>query len=59
MINKKLGNIRKTGYYLDPILKSEEAQVTRKNIMESKTATDWTSCEAYQSLIGDMKKLFI
>ncbi|MEM0147643.1 MAG: radical SAM protein [Candidatus Micrarchaeaceae archaeon] len=57
MVNNKLGNIRETQYYLDPILQSEEAQIIRKSIKESKIATDWTACEAYQALVGDIKKI--
>ncbi len=57
MLNDKLGNIRETGYRLDSILSGSTAEQVRKELSKGNTIKDWTSCEAYQSLLGDAKKL--
>ncbi len=57
MLNNKLGNIRETGYRLDSILNGSKAAEARNEIAKGIGANDWTSCEAYQSIMGDAKKL--
>ena len=57
MWNKEIGNIRDTEYSLEPLLKSEEAQSVRDDILNGREPNQWTSCEAYQSLIGNIPRL--
>ncbi|MEM3841567.1 MAG: radical SAM protein [Candidatus Micrarchaeaceae archaeon] len=57
MWNKEIGNIRNTGYSLEPLIKSEAANSVRNDIAEGKEPSQWTSCEAYQSLVGNIPRL--
>jgi hypothetical protein len=50
----RIGNIRDTNYELDPIWHSTEANRVRAEIREGKEPSNWTSCEAYQAIIGDI-----
>jgi len=54
---RKLGSIRKTGYDLEPILHSNEADAIRRSIKEGREPSSWTSCEAYQSIVGRVPSL--
>ncbi|MDE1869641.1 MAG: radical SAM protein [Candidatus Micrarchaeota archaeon] len=54
MWNKKIANIREIGYDLTKVWNGPEAQEIRKEIREGKEPTQWTSCEAYQTIIGDV-----
>ncbi len=54
MWGKKLGNIRETGYDLVPIWKGKAAEEARRLISEKAEPEAWTSCEAYQSIIGNV-----
>lgn len=56
MWNEKLGSIRDTDYSLEPIWNGEKAVELRKN-RSGKEPEQWTSCEAYQSIIGNAKSL--
>ncbi|MGC8662770.1 MAG: radical SAM/SPASM domain-containing protein, partial [Candidatus Micrarchaeia archaeon] len=58
MWNVKLGNIRDTGFNLDPILNSKLSFSIRKDIEEGREPTQWTSCEAYQAIMGKLPSLF-
>ena len=57
MWDKKIGNIRDTGYELEPILHSKEADDVRSLIKEGKEPNCWTACEAYQSIAGHITSL--
>lgn len=54
MWDKKIGNIRDTGYDLMPIWKSAEAERARDVIRNGNDPGSWTACEAYQSIIGHL-----
>ena len=56
MWDKKIGNIRDTGYDLGKIWSSPEANEIRKSIKEGKEPDSWTACEAYQTIVGDIKE---
>ena len=57
MWNKEIGNVRDTGYSLEPLLNSEAAKSVRADILEGREPNQWTSCEAYQSLVGNIPRL--
>ncbi len=54
MWNYKIGNIRETGYDLGPIWESSQANDARLKIKLGQDPKHWTSCEAYQSILGDI-----
>ncbi|MGI0100258.1 MAG: radical SAM/SPASM domain-containing protein [Candidatus Micrarchaeaceae archaeon] len=54
MWDRKLANIRDIGYDLDKAWNSGEANEIRNIIEEGKDPVHWTSCEAYQSILGSM-----
>lgn len=56
MWDEKLGNVRDTGYDFVPILASQRSIALRsmRSVVEPE---QWTSCEAYQSLAGNIKAL--
>ena len=55
MWGRKIGNIRESNYSLDGIWHNAEAEEVRKLIREGKEPAGWTACEAYQSIVGDIK----
>jgi MoaA/NifB/PqqE/SkfB family radical SAM enzyme len=57
MWNKKVGNIRESGYDLVPILSSQASNEVRKDITEGREPDEWTSCEAYQIITGRIASL--
>ncbi|MEM0149379.1 MAG: radical SAM protein [Candidatus Micrarchaeaceae archaeon] len=57
MWNRKIGNIRDTAYSLNPLWENSEARAVRKLIREGKEPSQWTSCEAYQSIMGKISSL--
>ncbi|MEM3781499.1 MAG: SPASM domain-containing protein, partial [Candidatus Micrarchaeaceae archaeon] len=57
MWNEKIGNIRSTAYDLAPLLASQKAAELRRAISEGKEPNAWTSCDAYQTLAGNIKEL--
>ena len=59
MWDKKIGNIRDTGYDLSRIWSSPEADEIRSSIKEGKEPDSWTACEAYQTIVGDIKEAVI
>ncbi|MEM3212031.1 MAG: radical SAM/SPASM domain-containing protein [Candidatus Micrarchaeaceae archaeon] len=59
MWNEKIGNIRSTDYNLLPVLASSKAAELRRTITEGKEPNSWTSCDAYQTLVGNIKELLL
>jgi Fe-coproporphyrin III synthase len=57
MWERELGNVRDTGYDLEPIWLSKGAEEVRSMIKEGKEPACWTSCEAYQSIAGNIPSL--
>jgi MoaA/NifB/PqqE/SkfB family radical SAM enzyme len=57
MWGRKIGNVRETGYDLAPLWDNEDAQDVRRMIKEGKEPGAWTSCEAYQALVGNALSL--
>jgi MoaA/NifB/PqqE/SkfB family radical SAM enzyme len=53
MWNSKLANLREIGYDLGRIWRGAEANEVRGLIREGKDPKHWTSCEAYQSIVGN------
>ena len=54
MWNRRIGNLRETGYDLKPLLKSAEARTVRELIGRGEEPSAWTACEAYQSIAGNL-----
>ena len=54
MWDKKIGNIREHDYKLSDIWSSDIARETRKEIKQGKEPKQWTACEAYQSITGNL-----
>ncbi len=54
MWGRKIGNIRETDYSLEPLWKNDAANEIRKLIREGKEPKNWTACEAYQAIVGDV-----
>ncbi len=59
MWGRKIGSIRETNYDLAPIWKSSDAEDVRRLIREGKEPGNWTACEAYQSIVGDIKSFIV
>ena len=57
MWDKKLGNVRDIKYALDSILEGSAAKEVREAIKTGNEPVQWTSCEAYQALVGDVLSL--
>lgn len=55
MWDRKIGNIRDSGYELDRIWNSHEAKAARSELGKGAVPEQWTSCEAYQCIIGNVK----
>lgn len=58
MWNERIGSIRSTGYELMPLWNSDAAVELRRHRRE-REPSQWTSCEAYQSIIGNAKSLLV
>lgn len=56
--NKKIGSLRATNYDLAPILNSALAIDTIGSIKQKKCPNCWTPCEAFPSIITDMRNSF-
>ena len=54
MWGRRIGNIRETDYDLGPILTSSDAVDVRKLISEGREPDNWTACEAYQAIVGNI-----
>ncbi|MDE1871063.1 MAG: radical SAM protein [Candidatus Micrarchaeota archaeon] len=59
MWDKKIGNVREVGYDLSKLWNNEEAKKVREEIATGKEPNQWTSCEAYQILTGNVVSLFV
>lgn len=59
MWDQKIGNVREVNYDLSKLWNNELAQKVRNDIKEGKEPNQWTSCEAYQILTGNMLSLFV
>jgi hypothetical protein len=57
MWDRKVGNIRESGFDLRPIWRGEPAERARKGIKDGLEPNFWTSCEAYQTITGHMLSL--
>ncbi len=53
---RKMGNLRDHGYSLLEIIRSEYAEELRKGIENGRCPQCWTPCEAYQMILGDLKR---
>ncbi len=54
MWGRKIGSIRESGYSLEPIWHSKDADEVRGLIKEGKEPSNWTACEAYQAIVGNV-----
>jgi MoaA/NifB/PqqE/SkfB family radical SAM enzyme len=52
--DEPLGNIRETGYSLEPILRSPQAAELRRKILAKNCPNCWTPCEAYPTLAANL-----
>jgi len=59
MWDTKIGNIRDTSYDLLPLWHNDQAKSVREAIKEGREPNQWTSCEAYQMLTGNIISLLI
>ena len=56
MWNRPLGNIREHQYNLQNVLNSNDVTESIKTIEDKRCSHCWTPCEAYQSIIGNIKE---
>jgi MoaA/NifB/PqqE/SkfB family radical SAM enzyme len=54
MWDRKIGNVRNVGYDLMPLWNNDESKGVRDDIKKGKEPNQWTSCEAYQILTGNV-----
>ncbi|MCL4371746.1 radical SAM protein [Candidatus Marsarchaeota archaeon] len=54
MWDKRIGNIKEHDYSLDALWDSEIAKQTRHEIRQGMEPKQWTACEAYQSITGNL-----
>jgi Fe-coproporphyrin III synthase len=59
MWDKKIGNIRDVHMDLMQLWNNDAAKEVRKEIEEGKEPNQWTSCEAYQTLTGNILSIFV
>ncbi len=57
MWSKKVGNIRDVNYELAKLWHTPEAEEIRHEIRAGMEPSEWTSCEAYQSITGSIGSL--
>ncbi|MGC8479319.1 MAG: radical SAM/SPASM domain-containing protein [Candidatus Micrarchaeia archaeon] len=57
MWGRKIGNIRDYDYSIEKMWHGVDAEEVRNLIREGKEPSCWTACEAYQCLVGDVKRL--
>ncbi len=55
MWNRKVGNVRDAGYDMAKIWHCQEAEAARKDIAGGLEPKHWTACEAYQSIVGNIR----
>ncbi len=58
MWDLKLGNVRENNYSITDILNSKAALDAKKIISDGGDPKHWTSCEAYQSIVGNIPSIF-
>ncbi len=59
MWDRKIGNVRDVNYDLSGLWNNDEAKGIREEIANGKEPNQWTSCEAYQTLTGNVLSLFV
>jgi MoaA/NifB/PqqE/SkfB family radical SAM enzyme len=59
MWDKKVGNIKEVGFDLSQLWNNDIAKSVREDIANGKEPSQWTACEAYQILTGNIPSLFI
>ncbi|MGC8567886.1 MAG: radical SAM protein [Candidatus Micrarchaeia archaeon] len=59
MWNYKLGNIKDYSFDLKKILENEHTKEALELQKKGKAPDQWTACEAYQSLVGDAKRIIL
>ena len=52
--SKPIGRLRETGMRLDPIWNAYETTQLQREIWDGQCPQCWTSCEAYQSILGNV-----
>ncbi len=57
MWDRKIANVREIGYDVDSVWEGKEAQEVRAEIKEGREPKQWTACEAYQSITGNLTSL--
>lgn len=57
MWDHKIGNVKDVQFDLSKLWNNEEAQKIREEIKAGKEPNQWTSCEAYQTLTGNILSL--
>jgi len=57
MMNETLGNLREYNYDLNKILNLENTNKVLNNIKNKQCPMCWTPCEAYQTILGNLKKI--
>ncbi len=59
MWDRKIGNMREVEYDLSRLWNNEVAKSVREELKQGKEPSQWTSCEAYQTLTGNVLSLII
>ena len=59
MWDRKVGNIREVSYDLMALWNNKAAQSIRADLQEGREPKQWTSCEAYQTLTGNIMSIFL
>ncbi len=57
MWDKKIANVREVGFALGKVWSGREAEEVRSAIKRGEEPVQWTSCEAYQSIVGNVGSL--
>jgi Fe-coproporphyrin III synthase len=58
MWDRKIANARDIGFDLNNVWRGKEAEDVRNAIKRGEEPVQWTSCEAYQSIVGNVGSLF-
>ena len=59
MWDRKVGNVREVSYDLMALWNNKAAQSIRADLHEGREPKQWTSCEAYQTLTGNIMRIFL
>ncbi len=57
MWDRKIANIRDIGYDISRIWDSEDVRELRNEMREGREPKHWTACEAYQSIVGNIRSM--